>query len=378
MPQPAMTLGVMRQFAASRSLPHPKSMQPTVLQAVQHLGFVQADPMRVPARAQDLILRHRVQGYQDGDLDRQFAELPLEEDFLINYGYLPRELALLMHPRQPKNVWTAAQTAHAKRVLAHIRTAGPSHPRDLVATFGAATTRNAWGGSSNATTHLLDGMQYRSMLRVARREAGIRVYEAMSTVENALSPDQRVQALMQALLRQYGPVTERGLRLLARYLHGGVPQFHSQIRSTLATMLRNLPQARIDGVTWLWPEAESPTDFERMSGVRLLAPFDPVVWDRERFELLHGWAYRFEAYTPASKRKLGHYALPLLVGDEVAGWANLKVQSERLHAEIGFVKSMATCPALKDQTLAELAKFAAFKGLKNTDCVVARHVNSVW
>jgi hypothetical protein len=37
--------------------------------------------------------------------------------------------------------------------------------------------------------------------------------------------------------------------------------------------------------------------------VRLLAPFDPVVWDRQRFEAFWGWAYRFEAYTPASKRK---------------------------------------------------------------------------
>ncbi|XXT00609.1 crosslink repair DNA glycosylase YcaQ family protein [Sorangium sp. So ce363] len=44
--------------------------------------------------------------------------------------------------------------------------------------------------------------------------------------------------------------------------------------------------------------------------VRLLAPFDPVVWDRRRFELLWGWAYRFEAYVPAPNRKLRYYALP--------------------------------------------------------------------
>ena len=35
--------------------------------------------------------------------------------------------------------------------------------------------------------------------------------------------------------------------------------------------------------------------------VRLLAPFDPVVRDRARFELLWGWVYRFEAYTPGAQ-----------------------------------------------------------------------------
>ena len=61
----------------------------------------------------------------------------------------------------------------------------------------------------------------------------------------------------------------------------------------------------------------------RLERVRFLAPFDPVVWDRRRFELFWGWAYRFEAYTPVRKRKLGYYALPLLWRDEVLGWANL-------------------------------------------------------
>ncbi len=57
--------------------------------------------------------------------------------------------------------------------------------------------------------------------------------------------------------------------------------------------------------------------------VRLLAPFDPVVWDRRRFEAFWGWAYRFEAYTPAPRRVRGYYALPLLWRDQVIGWGNL-------------------------------------------------------
>ena len=68
----------------------------------------------------------------------------------------------------------------------------------------------------------------------------------------------------------------------------------------------------------------------------MLAPFDPVVWDRRRFELLWGWPYRFEAYTPVSKRKLAYYALPMLWRDRVIGWGDLSIKAGTLHAAFGY------------------------------------------
>ena len=76
--------------------------------------------------------------------------------------------------------------------------------------------------------------------------------------------------------------------------------------------------------------------FESPSTVRFLTPFDPVVWDRDRFELLWGWQYRFEAYTPAPKRKLGYYAMPLLWRDRVIGWANLSWRREDLSPSLAM------------------------------------------
>jgi uncharacterized protein len=67
-----------------------------------------------------------------------------------------------------------------------------------------------------------------------------------------------------------------------------------------------------------------------------LAPFDPIVWDRTRFELLWGWAYRFEAYTPAAKRQLGYYAMPLLVEDQIIGWGNIDGTGPALRVELGL------------------------------------------
>lgn len=78
------TVEQLRRYALARSL-----FKPTTLgRAITKLGFVQADPLRAPARAQDLTLRHRVLGYQAGDLERRYPKLPIEEDFFVNYGFL--------------------------------------------------------------------------------------------------------------------------------------------------------------------------------------------------------------------------------------------------------------------------------------------------
>ncbi len=96
--------------------------------------------------------------------------------------------------------------------------------------------------------------------------------------------------------------------------------------------------------------------------VRLLAPFDPVVWDRSRFELLWGWAYRFEAYTPVPQRKLGYYALPLLWRDRVIGWANITVYERRARPDIGYVASPPRERAFKRELTAELDRLRLFLG----------------
>ena len=76
--------------------------------------------------------------------------------------------------------------------------------------------------------------------------------------------------------------------------------------------------------------------------VRFLAPFDPLVWDRARFEQFWGWAYRFEAYTPPAKRQLGYYAMPLLWGENVIGWVNVTKHAGGFEVTPGFVKKKPT------------------------------------
>ena len=98
--------------------------------------------------------------------------------------------------------------------------------------------------------------------------------------------------------------------------------------------------------------------------VRLFAPFDPVVWDRRRFNAFWNWEYRFEAYTPAPKRIRGYYALPLMWRDEVIGWGNLSVKDGKLVPAFGYVRGRAPKePAFRAALDAELARFESFLDL---------------
>src|SRR6188474_58494 len=164
------TLQDLRRFAVTRSL-----FPPTTLgNALVRLGFVQADPIRSPARAQDLTLRPRVEGYRAGDLEAQYESLPIEEDFFINYGFVTRPVQALMHPRS--SVSPTAANKRAKAILEFVRERGSVHPREVDAHFSHGRVTNYWGGSSSATTHLMELMHYGGLLRVVRREAGIRIY----------------------------------------------------------------------------------------------------------------------------------------------------------------------------------------------------------
>ena len=368
-----VTLDDLCRYAVARTL-----FAPTTLpRAIAKLGFVQADPLRAPARAQDLTLRHRVAGYKAGDLERRYARLPIEEDFFVNYGFIGREHHALMHPRTARTVWPAAQWKKAQAVLAFVRERGAVHPREVDAHFAHGKVQNWFGGSSNASTQLLDGMHYRGLLRIARRDAGVRVYAAREPTPEPADRAEREawhDRLVDLVVAKYAPLPAASLGQLVSHLHGGgVPQWRDDRAGALQRARARLASTRIDGTEWLWPAHDNPRSRRHAvdERVRLLAPFDPVVWDRRRFELFWGWAYRFEAYTPAPKRERGHYALPLLWRDAVVGWGNLSVRDEMLHAQIGFAARSCRRDAGFMRALeAELAAMARFLGLDEGAFVV--------
>jgi hypothetical protein len=360
----SLDLASLRRFAIARSL-----FAPTTLPAaLQRLAFVQADPLRAPARAQDLTLRHRVNGYVAGDLERQYPALGIEEDFFVNYGFLGAQHHALMHPRTARKRWSKARWSKADEVLAFVRERGTVHPREVDAHFDHGKIVNWFGGSSNATTELLDGMHYRGLLRVARRDNGTRVYAAREPwppVSDKAEVGARMDAMVDLIVAKYAPLPAASLRQLINRLALAAPQWAADRARAFAHAKQRLAHAHVDGIDWYWPAGEDPaTAPEAPDRVWLLAPFDPLVWDRLRFERFWDWAYRFEAYTPAPKRKLGHYALPLLWRDRVVGWATVQLVGGAMQPAVGFVGPRITEPAFVRAVDDELHRMHAFLGLR--------------
>ena len=354
------TLDDLRRYAVHRAFPRPVALGP----AIERLGFVQADPIRAPARAQDLTLRHRVAGYRAGGLEQAYGALEVEEDFFVNYGVLARGVQALMHPRVPPG---RRLTKREQAIADFVRDRGDVHPRDVHRHFAHGTVTNYWGGASNATTHLLDGLHFRGVLRVARREHGIRVYAVRSrdaAPAGAADRRERLDALVDVIVGTYAPLPGPSLSALVRRLRYGVPQWRGEIEHALDRARRRLAHARVGGVDWYWPAGDrTAADATSHDIVRLLAPFDPLVWDRRRFELFWSWAYRFEAYTPAPKRKLGYYALPLLWRDRVVGWGNLTWRDGDLQASFGYVAEKPPAgPVFRRELDAELERVRRFLG----------------
>ena len=331
-------LAELRRYAVARSL-----FAPTTLpRAISRLGFVQADPIRAPARAQDLILRHRVTDYCAADLDRRYPALDVEEEYFVNYGFLPAGQVANLHPRPLRGATKSLTRRRIEELLAFARARPEVHPRDAGEYFSHGRITNYWGGVSSATTHLLDRMHYHGLLRVARRDNGIRVYAARDRspcVEAQVSRRDQARALLQLIAQTYAPLPASGLASLANLVRHAAPQLRAELKLAVADSRSTWAHAKVDGTLWYWPAEESPAEFavHEPPGVRLLAPFDPVVWDRNRFERFWGWRYRFEAYTRPAKRKFGYYALPMLWGERVIGWGNLSVSAGKLSAELHYV-----------------------------------------
>jgi len=341
----------LRTIAIAHSL-----FPPTTLKtAIRRLGFIQADPIRSPARAQDLILRHRVKGYLSGDLDRRYPALDIEEDVLYAYGFLTRQTWQLLHPRSLRGM-----SSLEKKVLETVFKFGVMHPTELQDHFGKARVVNDWGGYSKATTRALEHLHYRGLLRIARRENGVRLYERAVISSDSSNAEERLRKLILVIVNILGPISERSLRANAarfRYLGRARPVLQKLLKAGA------LESHIIDEIGYVsLPSGTRPASAPRL--VRFLAPFDPLVWDRQRFEHLWGWPYRFEAYTPASKRVRGYYAMPLLWGDEIIGWANAGVDTGRLKVDIGFVDKRPTDSDFRSELENEIERLRGFLQLR--------------
>jgi uncharacterized protein len=363
--------------------PPPKSVDARAIKAtVDRLGALQIDSVNVLVRAQYLPLLARLGPYRREILD----DLAYGRSRRALFEYWGHEASLLPLDSYPLFRWrmeratrgvgiygSLARLARDKpaliaRIEQEVRERGPLTAGEL--TDKPRSSGGWWGWSEHKRA--LEYLFWTGRLATATRRNFERVYDVAERVipakARALPPlDEATQQrrLVDKAAAALGVATIRDLSLYFR-----VPL--ADARARIAELVEDgaLRQVHVEGweqAAYLARGARLP---RQVDGAALLAPFDPLVWDRARLERLFGFHYRISLYTPAHQRVHGYYVLPFLLGDRLVARVDLKsdranraLLMRSLHLERG-VRRGELMPVLK----AKLAQMAAWLDL---DRVVA-------
>ncbi len=344
----------------------------------ERLGLFQIDSVNVLTRAHYLPAFARLGSYDRAVLERD-AWGPRRHRRLFEYW--AHEASLLPLDLHPLLRWRMAQAergetgylrlrrfagedrCRAMAVLARIAAEGPLTAAD----FEDGASRSGWWAWSD-TKNALEWLFWSGRITTAtRRGSFARVYDLPERVLPATllalptpSAEAAQAALVERAARALGVATATDLRDYFRLR----PAEGDPTIATLAEAGVLLP-TKVEGWTqraWLHRDAAPP---RRVRAAALLAPFDPLVWERGRTERLFGFHYRLEIYVPRERRQHGYYVLPFLLDEALV--ARVDVKAERA-AGVLAARRVTLEPSAPDETmprlLAELERMAAWLGLE--------------
>jgi uncharacterized protein len=341
---------------------------------VERLGLHQIDSVNVLARAHYLPAFSRLGAYDTALIDRAAWGRKSERRL---FEYWAHEASLLPLASQPLLRWRMARAdrgeagyagmrvfaterrAEAMAVLERIRQEGPLAASDFEA---SSTGWWAWSPSKR----ILEWLFYAGHITTAtRRRSFERVYDLTERVipEAILSLPTPPEAeahrhLIEQSARALGIATMSELR---DYFRLG-PE---EAKAAVATLVEE--GALIPAVVPGWPPAFLHRDARRPRRIEaraLLAPFDPLIWERTRTERLFGLRYRIEIYVPAEKRLHGYYVLPFLLGERLVARVDLKADRQASRLLVHAVHREPDAPAETEEALgSELATLSQWLGL---------------
>ncbi len=342
------------------------------------LGLHQIDSVNVLVRAHYLPLFARIGAYPRALLD-EAAWGPRSKRRLFEYW--AHEASLLPLALQPLLRWRMAEAeqgvgtwgnlkpfaterrGEAEAMLLQIAQDGPLAASDIAETRGPG----GWWGWSE-TKRVLEYLFWAGRITTAtRRNSFERVYDLTERVlpraiRDLPTPTKAdAQRKLLALSgRALGIATAGDLRDYFRLKPGdALPRIAELVENGT---LREVTVRGWRQPAYLHADAALP---RWVRGQALLAPFDPLIWARDRTERLFGVQYRIEIYVPAEQRVHGYYVLPFLLDGRIAARADLKADRQESALLVQAAHGEATAPPETARRLAaELRLMAQWLGLE--------------
>jgi len=331
---------------------------------IARVGLHQIDSVNVLVRAHYLPLFSRLGAYPRELLDaaawgrpRRLFEYWAHEASLLPLEFHPLLRWRMARAERGEGIWrgmvpfAGERRAEAEALLARIADEGPLAASDVSETRG----KSGWWEWSDAK-HALEWLFWSGQITTAARRGSFeRVYDLFERVlPRAIvdaptpSPDDARRELLERSARALGVATAADLRdyfrLKPEDARAGLEQL-VEVGILIPVRVRGWSQA-----AYLHCDARVP---RRIKGQALLAPFDPLIWERSRTERLFGTRYRIEIYTPAEKRVHGYYVLPFLLDDAIVARVDLKADRENRTLK---VQAAHLEPGAPPQTAARLAE----------------------
>ena len=342
----------------------------SVTRAVEHLGYVQIDTINVIERCHHHILFSRIPAYQRAHLARaQSAEKSVFEYWTHALSYVPsRDIRFFLGAMKSgahAQHWhkQSVEERGYRKVLRQISRDGPLTIRDF--DDEPQEKLHLWASKKPSKRALEHGF-YHGALTVSARSGMLKTYELLGRHfgwEKPPKPAREAESIEYRLdraLRAQGLVSLDSIcHLDARRKPAMLKLINARVRKKLLVPLRLEGAGKADH--WAEPLALDET-LEDTELAHILSPFDPLIIQRKRLKRLFCYEHLFEAYVPKEKRKLGYFALPVLIGDRIAAAADLKTDRQNRRLLVQNWSSIGPQRAGdKAKIEAELGRFERFQ-----------------
>ena len=344
-----------------------------VRRAVRTMGILQIDSVNVVERAHQLTLFSRLGPYDSDLLWRALEERHLFEYWARMASFSPIEDFPLFRHRMERHAkktgdWTKALNARApgyvESVYTQVAERGPLTVADLDEPGERAGPWWGWADGKIALERLFAS----GRVAVAFRRNFTRYYDILERVipteileAPGIASDEAQRRLILQAAKALGVGTARDLGDYY-WIRG------AEAKLAIASLIADgsLLEVEVEG----WPTPAylySGSAIPRSINARALVnPFDPLMWNRERLERMHGFHYRVEIYVPQPKRIHGYYVFPFLLDEDFVARVDLKADRKAgvLRVLGSFLEDGVDAPVVARELAVELGEMARWLGLK--------------